>query len=161
MEWTVFHTTCSSPLPASIPTRSPKYWILPILDCFLVIFLLLWRNTMTVLITVLLLWWNIMTKATQRRRLIGSLLLVSRGLVYYHHGMEHGDMFDTAVVAESYILIPGIRRNTGPGVKFLNFSAHPSDLLPLTRPHLPILLKQFHQLSTNYPNIWAHGGNSH
>jgi hypothetical protein len=80
-----------------------------------------------------------MTKATQRRRLIGSLLLVSRGLVYYHHGMEHGDMFDTAVVAESYILIPGIRRNTGPGVKFLNFSAHPSDLLPLTRPHLLLL----------------------
>lgn len=116
-----------------IPVTAIAHTLVP--NSVLVTLVLLWRNTMTVLITVLLLWWNIMTKATQRRRLIGSLLLVSRGLVYYHHGMEHGDMFDTAVVAESYILIPGIRRNTGPGVKFLNFSAHPSDLLPLTRPH--------------------------
>jgi hypothetical protein len=36
----------------------------------------------------------------------------------------------------------------------------PSDTFPPTRPHTPVLPKQFHQHGTKYSNIWVYGGHS-
>lgn len=42
----------------------------------------------------------------KRKHLIGGSVFIFRGLVYFHHGREHGGMqADTGAVAESYILM--------------------------------------------------------
>jgi hypothetical protein len=44
---------------------------------------------------------------------------------------------------------------TGNGIRLPNLKSHPTGILPPTRPHLLKLLKQCHQLRTNYSNTWA------
>jgi hypothetical protein len=91
----------------------------------------------------------------------------SRGLVHCHHDRKHGSMqadrHGAEEVAESSISrFTGSRRRQTPGLAWaLEISRPtPSDKLPSTRPHLPILVKLYHSLMTKHSNIWAFGSYS-
>lgn len=95
-------------------------------------------------LTVLSLWeWNHGQVILQHKEFSWVLSYGSWGLIHYHHGGDHGGIDRQAQCwRSSWELHPdpqaaGRKRDTGPGLGFLNFQVHPNDTL------FPILLKQF------------------
>lgn len=114
------------------------------------------------------LWRDNMTKKKK------SLLepVYSSGWVHDHYGRGHGSRQGTAAAAKSSHLNlkaygrVGVSMSelTGNGKDFWNLkdqSLVPWDLPPPTKLYILIVSKQFYQLRTKYPNIWAFGDHSH
>jgi len=62
-----------------------------------------------------------------------------RELVQYHHGGEHGSRRAAAGTVAEELHLTCRQRETLPGMDFE--TSNPSDIVPLTRPPLPQLLK--------------------